>query len=237
MLSTYSYEGDFAMDHETVVREKMTERYLLDELAGETRDEFEEHFFECSECAMDVRAASQFVTQSSQILAEQTDAAEENVIVLKPARHDWFAGLRRWFAVPALALMLLVVGYQNLVTLPAMRSALRQPKVMPWAAVAIGTWGSAGPTITMRQGKGFLLFVRIPPDGTYERYMADLYDPAGKLESSLSIPASSTDDQWPVLVPEANREAGTYRISVRGVSPSGLSKDLGSAPFTLQIEK
>jgi hypothetical protein len=34
------------MDHEVVVRQQMTERYLLDELDPHERAEFEEHFFE-----------------------------------------------------------------------------------------------------------------------------------------------------------------------------------------------
>ena len=31
------------MDHDTVVRQKLTERYLLNELDPEARDNFEEH--------------------------------------------------------------------------------------------------------------------------------------------------------------------------------------------------
>jgi hypothetical protein len=231
------HEGDLAMDHDEVVRQKLTERYLLNELEGQTRDEFEEHYFECSECALDVRAASQFVVHTKVVLAESPEAAREKVAVLKPAKPGWFAWLRPAFAAPVFALLIAVVGYQNLVTLPVMRSRLSQPKVMPWAAVAVGTWGSSGPTIPVAQGKGFLLFVRIPPDGTYARYTADLYNPAGRLESSLDIPAAGTNDQWPVLVPEANRESGNYRIAVRGVTSSGAIKELGSAPFTLQIQK
>ena len=32
------------------------EKYLLQELAGEERDQFEEHFFDCQECATDLGA-------------------------------------------------------------------------------------------------------------------------------------------------------------------------------------
>ena len=52
------------MDHTAVVREKTTERYLLNELDPEVRDEFEEHYFDCPECAQDVSAAATFVEQS-----------------------------------------------------------------------------------------------------------------------------------------------------------------------------
>lgn len=226
------------MNHNEVVRQKLTERYLLQELDGEARDAFEEHFFECSECALDVRAGSEFVENSKMILAQP---AEEPVHASsprrKPASYGWFGWLRPGFAASALALLIAIVGYQNLVTLPRLHGTLHQAQTLPWAAVAVGTWGSSGPAVQVPQGKSFLLFVRIPPDGTYSRYIADLYNPAGGLECSLTIPATSTNDQWPVLIPGANRETGNYRISVRGVTASGEVQDLGSAPFTLQTQK
>lgn len=225
------------MNHNEVVRQKLTERYLLHELDGEARDAFEEHFFECSECAVDVRAGSEFVESSKVVLAQPSEElAPARSAPRRPASHGWFGWLRPGFAAGALAILIAVVGYQNLVTLPRLQGMLHRPQTLPWAAVAVGTWGSSGPTIQVQQGKGFLLFVRIPPDGTYARYIADLYNPAGGLECSLTIPATSIKDQWPVVVPGANRETGNYRISVRGVTPSGETKDLGSAPFTLQTQ-
>ncbi len=233
----------FAMDHDEVVRQKLTERYLLHELDGEARDAFEEHYFECSECALDVRAGSEFVESSKIILALPSGTpASARRVPAKPVSEGWFGQgwfgwLRPGHAAAALALLIAVVGYQNLVTLPRLHSMLHQPQTLPWAAVAVGTWGSSGPAVQAEPGKGFLLFVRIPPDGTYNRYIADLYNPAGGLDCSLTIPATSVQDQWPVVIPGANREAGNYRISVRGVTPSGDVKDLGSAPFTLQTQK
>jgi hypothetical protein len=79
--------------------------------------------------------------------------------------------------------------------------------------------------------------VRIPPAEGYSRYTAELYNPAGKVEWSLTIPAASTQDQWPVQVPGANREAGSYTLAVHGVTASGESKEVGSTSFELQIQK
>jgi len=45
------------MDHSEAVREMAAERYLLDELEPEAREAFEEHVFDCPECALDLRAA------------------------------------------------------------------------------------------------------------------------------------------------------------------------------------
>jgi len=96
--------------------------------------------------------------------------------------------------------------------------------------------------ITTRRGEGFLLFVRIPPEAGYSHYTAELYNPAGKLEWSLTIPVASgketsAQDQWPVQVPGANRETGNYTLKVRGITAAGESKEVGLASFELQIQK
>jgi hypothetical protein len=224
------------MDHDGVVRQKLTERYLLGELDDLARQEFEEHYFDCPDCAVDVRAGALFVEQSKVVLAEEPVPAGLPMTAPMPTKLGWFAWLRPAFAAPALALLLAVIGYQNLVTYPRLQQASNRPRVLPFASVNVGTWGSGGQTISTAPGEGFLLFVRIPPDG-YPSHTADLYNPAGKLEWSLSIPASSAQDQWPVQVPGAKREAGTYILIVRGVAAAGESKEVGRASFELQIQK
>ena len=225
------------MNHNVVVRNKMTERYLLDELDPKQRDEFEEHLFDCQDCAEDVRAGALFVEQSKIVLAQTPAVGLAPARVPAPPQRGWLAWLRPAFALPALAVLLVVVGYQNLVTYPKLLQALNQPQVLPMASVNLGTWGAGGPVITTTQGKGFLLFVRIPPDGVYDHYTADLINPAGKLEWSIIIPAVAGHDQWPVQIPGANREAGSYALAVRGIAATGESKDIGRASFDLQIQK
>ena len=229
------------MDHDAVVRQQMTERYLLNELDPPARDEFEEHFFDCPDCASDVRACALFVEHSKVALANQSEPIPGSAPVPVPAPAGWLAGLRGMlrpaFAVPVMAGLLAVIGYQNLVTYPQMRQALNRPQVLPWAQVNVGTYGSEGPVVTTRPGEGFLLFVRIPPEGGYGRYSVDLYNPAGRLEWSLAIPATAAQDQWPVRIPGANREAGGYTLAVRGITTAGVSKEVGRASFELQIQK
>jgi Putative zinc-finger len=232
------------MDHDMVVRQKMTERYLLDELDPTVRDEFEEHFFDCKDCALDVHAGALFVEQSKVVLAEKPEqvAAGLPATAEVPAKSGWLAWLRPAVVVPVMVMLLAVIGYQNLVIYPQMQQALNSPQVLPWASVNVGTWGSGGPVITTRPGEGFLLFVRIPPESGYSHYTAELYNPGGKLEWSLTIPVASgketsAQDQWPVQVPGANREAGSYTLTVRGVTAAGESKDIGRTSFELQIQK
>ena len=52
------------MDHSQAVEQMAAERYLLNELTPEAREAFEEHVFDCHECAMDIRAAAAFVDEA-----------------------------------------------------------------------------------------------------------------------------------------------------------------------------
>jgi putative zinc finger protein len=223
------------MDHSDAVRLKATERYLLNELDPEQLDQFEEHLFDCPDCALDVRAAAMLVEQSKNVFSRSAGL----VPVEKPAHggETWLSWLRPTFAVPVMAALIAFIAYQNLVSYPRLESALHRPQVVPWASVNVGTWGAGGPVIQTSAGQGFLLFVRIPPDSSYTRYTADLYNPAGKLEWTLHFAASPGQDQWPMHVPAANREAGTYSLAVHGVTAAGESKDLGRASFELQTQK
>jgi hypothetical protein len=224
------------MDHTTVVRTKMTERYLLAELDAEAREEFEEHFFDCQECALDVGAGAQFLADSKVVLAESS-APVPVPATPERGRHGWFAWLRPAFAAPALALLLVVAGYQNLVILPRLRSDASQPQVLPSASVNLGTYGAGGSPTVVPAGKGLLLFVRIPLDGSYARYTAELHSPGGKLEGSFSLAAIAGQDQCTVVLPSVPREAGTYTIAVQGITAAGESKDLGNKSFELQIQR
>jgi hypothetical protein len=227
------------MDHEVVVRQKLTERYLLNELDSEARDQFEEHYFDCPTCALDVRAGSTFVDQTKAVLAATRES--ENAFRIKPApappRPNWLTWLRPAFAAPALAVLLAVAGYQNLVTIPKMAQAVNNPQVLPWVSVNVGAFGDAAPQITAAPGKGFLMFVRVPPQGGYSQRTADLYDPAGKREWSVPIPETVSQGQMTVSVPGADRQPGSYTVVLHGITASGVTEELGRGTFELQILK
>jgi len=227
------------MDHEMVAAQKMTERYLLDELDPAARDEFEEHYFNCTECAADVQAAALLVERIREGAIPDPEVHAAPVPPVRPTAPAWLAWLRPAFIVPVMAILLAVVGYQNLVTYPQLTRQLHSPQVLAWAPVNLNTYGSEGPTITAQPGQAFLLLVRIPPGGSYSKYTAELYNPAGKLECSFAftVPASSMRDQWPLQVPGANREAGRYELKVKGITASGESKDVGDTSFELQIQQ
>ena len=224
------------MDHDEAVRQRATERYLLNELDPDLRDQFEEHLFDCQECALDVRSAAMFIEQSKVVLAESPTGSRVRIPVPAPAT-GWFAWLRPALAVPVLALLLVVIGYQNLVTYPQLKEAANTPQVLPWASINVSTRGSITPIITALAGQGFNLLVSIPPESRYASYRLDLHSPAGRLEWSRTIPAAATDDARALYIPGASRPAGTYTLTIHGMTAGGGSSELGRYPFELAIQK
>jgi hypothetical protein len=223
------------MDHNEAIQQIMVEKYLLDELSPESREEFEAHFFECRECAEDLRAGAVLIENFKLALAQET-AEKPPVPERFGARSGWLAWLRPALLVPTLAVLAAVIVYQNLVTYPELKMAANAPQVLPWASVSVSSRGASAPVITARPGEGFLLFVNVPPDTRYSSYIAKLRDPAGKVDWSLAIPASS-DDSYPVHVPASPRADGTYTLAVQGVSGTGEKTDVGQATFELRAER
>lgn len=228
------------MDHNEVVREKMTEKYLLDELDPDARDQFEEHFFDCPECAFDVRAGSQFVSQSKVVLQESAEAkiGEERHTAASqrdPVRLNWLSWLRPQFAAPVFALLLAVVGYQNLVTIPQLTRTGRAAQLLPATTVNLLTYGSGNSALVIHSGESFLINVIIPPGPRYAGYKVDLYNPAGKVAESLPI-SPSAGDTWPIRFPGGNWDNGMYKLTVHGQSASGQDIEVGSASFELKTQ-
>ena len=230
------------MDHTEAIQSMIAEKYLLNELSPESRDQFEEHFFSCPDCALDVRAGAALVEQMKMALSETTHADQVRVPSPVSRKSGWVGWLRPALALPALAILLAVIGYQNFVTYPRLQLVANAPQVLPWASVNLNSRGTNAPIITAHPGEGFLLFVNIPPDSRYSSYVAELHDQSGKVEWSLAIPAVPAQDVWPIRVPAAGRQSGTYTlvvhgIVVQGIDSAGARSEVGRSPFELHIQE
>jgi len=222
------------MNHDEAVREKFTERYFLAELDPEQREQFEEHLFDCQECALDFRAGATFLEESKVLLA---DASTSTVVPARPVKSSWFGWLRPAFAVPVMALLVIAIGYQNFVQVPRLLSSAAMPQALPFATLNVSTRGVEKTAITMAPGQGFNLVLSIPPDPAYTSYTLDLYKPVGGLKWSLKIPASSPDDTHSIYIPGSGLEQGTYKLTVNGITAAGQSTSIGNYPVELKIQK
>ena len=223
------------MDHSESIRLMAAEKYLLGELTPELQEQFEEHFFECQECALDVRAGAALVEHSKVVLAQPLAVSPARTPV--PATANWFRWFRPALIVPVLAALLIVVAYQNLVTYPQLKQLASSPQILPWASINVSTRGANTVQISPRPGEGFHLLVNIPPDSHYASYTFNLSSPSGRLEWSRTIPAASSDEARSIYVPGTNQEQGIYKLAVRGNTASGESSDLGHYSIEVQIQK
>jgi hypothetical protein len=218
------------MDHSEAVQQMAAERYLLGELTLDAREAFEEHLFDCPECSLDLRAGAAFVKEAKTQLPKLTGAAPALVPSrtrpLKVKREWWLSWLQPAFAVPAFASLLLVIGYQNLVTYPGLRAAAGEPHILPWAPLHGAMRGGAPLIITADRLYGVALPVELPAQSSpeaYASYSFDLYDPHGKLvwTGGVAAPSDSGAQRFSLVIPGAMLQNGAYSLVVSGAGAHG----------------
>jgi hypothetical protein len=223
------------MDHADAVRLKATERYLLNELEPDQLDQFEEHLFDCHDCALDVRAAAMFVEQSKNVLSAHVPQPVP-ARVPAPVGKGWLAWLRPAYAVPAMAALLAVITFQNVVVFPGMKQAASVPYLIPSASINVATRSGASPAVRAKTGEPFVLLVNLPTENRFSSYFADLYDPAGKIKWSVPISTEAANDTVPMRIPGQSKR-GVYTLAIRGIPQQGGSpSEIGRQPFELQLQ-
>lgn len=82
------------MDHQVALSSQAVERYTLGELTSPQREEFEDHFFSCSECAAALEEYEIFAANARAVFKEDAQ--------LKPVatQPGWWTRFRNWFGTP-----------------------------------------------------------------------------------------------------------------------------------------
>jgi len=65
------------MTHFEAMEGRLAEGYLLGELTAEQREQYEEHYFGCSECAEEVSWGTMFLASARRVLREAPDIKNE----------------------------------------------------------------------------------------------------------------------------------------------------------------
>lgn len=225
------------MNHQEATQQGAVEKYLLNELAPPARDEFEEHFFDCPECAEDLRMTAAFLDAAARELERVTRErpAPERVTPQRAApRHpepkragpSRFALLfRPAFAAPAFATLLLVIAYQNGVVYPRLTAELaasRTPELLASVSLIGGnSRGAAVPTVTLPQkNRPLLLTLDIPTAERFTSYTCVLMAPSGNVVGRVPVSSEQAKDTVSIRVPAGQWRSGDYRLIVQGHSPS-----------------
>jgi len=208
------------MNHSDAVRLKAAEQYLLGEMGGPLREEFEEHFMDCAECAADVRSGAAFVESTRAVLrldpSLAADPAEER------SSGGWLAAiLRPAIAAPALLILLAIAGYQQMVTIPHIKSQLAQanaPRMLPgFSLIAANTRGETPVVVAVQPDQPFALYLDIRPDPTFSVYTCEVEDASGRPAFSLQVSAEEAKNTVQIFVPGSRLTPGPYVMVVRGI--------------------
>ena len=228
------------MDHSDAVRLRAAEKYISGELPEDLRDQFEEHYFDCVECANDLKALAIFATASRMVLEEEVVA---KVPPRLPAaeRTGWFAWLRPLVAVPAIAALAAVVVFQNTVTIPALK---QRSATLP-VAQAYGssfrlqgtTRGENISTVSIRPNESLALDFDFIPSQSFPSYVGGLLDEAGASVLTFHLPADLENKEVHLAVPAGLLRAGKYSLVLNGVRDAEGRLASGSAPGGNEVQR
>jgi hypothetical protein len=223
------------MDHPDAVRRGVIEKYLLDEVSQPEREEFEAHFFDCQECAEEMRTTAAFLAGAKLELRRSHVAQPARAAAKKP----WFYILRRpAVAAPAFALLLLIVAYQTIMILPRFAGARTQPR-NPEILTTLALSGAnrrdgTAPIAATPQGQPLLLSLDISTAERFSSYTCVLVAPSGAVVWRLPVSATQAKDTVAISVPSGSLSPGNYRLLVQGRANAGADPvDLVSYRFTV----
>jgi hypothetical protein len=220
------------MEHEEALRNLSAEKYLLKEMPEEQRSDFEAHYFDCQECAAEVRATAAFLAVAKQELRPS------GIKRKTPKKPFWFEFLGRpAMAAPAFALLLLLAIYQNAVVIPDLHhdnAKLNAPQLLTSLSLIGGnSRGSGVPSLVVAKGQPLLLWLDIPTIAQYSSYTCVLLSPTGA-EWRLPVSSDQARDTVAIHVPAAALRRGDYRLIVQGQTHAGERPvDLANYQFTL----
>lgn len=237
------------MTHEDALRQMAVEQYLLGELPDESRNAFEEHFFDCEICAADLKAGRAFMDAGKAVAKEEAAPLQVSRPSLpRPSlpltrRPGMAEQIRRWLLVPALAAALLVLIYQNTSVLPAMRRQVARaaaPEVLNSLVLAnINARGDTVPEIAAPRAGSFLIAIDIPPKAGFSSYVCSLYGPSGSLLWQIPVSLQQAENTVSLRVPTQDEAEGANTLVVRGIPPSANASpvEVGRYRFAFRAQQ
>jgi hypothetical protein len=226
------------MNHQDALQQMAVERYLLGELSGTSLDSFEEHLFECPECAMDVKTGITFVDVARTELSARGKVAAPHV----GSSQSWVSRLTSpWIMAPALAVCLLLLAFQTFVVQPRMKLEVARtqgPAVLnPLVLANAGARGDSIPEIAAPEHGSFVVSLDVPTAGGFSSYTCSLYAPDGLLLWQTTIPPEQARDALLISVPADKTKEGLNVFLIQGLTSSCTLEDLARYRFRVKIQK
>jgi anti-sigma factor RsiW len=213
------------MEHQEAKTMHAAEKYVLGEMTDELRDQFEEHYFDCTECALDVKAVAAFIAASKEVFKEEPVTAPTSPDVsanLEAKRTwSWSAWLKPLIAIPAVAALVAMTVYEGHKLRTRVPDAVVTSSQNLVTSADFGLRGgdrvqSESTVVRMRQGDTIGLHFDFTPSQTFNAYLGEVQDGAGRVLLRISIPAERINKEVRFVVPAGRLHTGNYVLQVYG---------------------
>ena len=215
------------MDHKQAVELQLAVKYVLGELPPVQRDEYEDHYIDCPECAKDVYAAAAFTDTAREVFRQEAQS-EVPAPVRERGQSRWFAWLRPVVVAPAFAVLLIAVIYQNTITIPRFKEATTQATALVLVKPPVALRGGARRggeevKVAIHPGDSFGLEFDFTPTQTFDQYECQLQDESGRVVRRLTLAGTSTNREVQLAFSGGLVHAGKYNLVFLG-APNGKEK-------------
>jgi hypothetical protein len=219
------------MDHEHAITRKIAEQYVFGELSETDANAFEEHFFDCGDCAEDVRDEMQMLESGRDVVRDEprkTESPRTATVVPIGSRR------RRTWWIPAAAAAMLVVA----LGVPMLRRGDSAPSMQLAHELQLDGLTRAAsepqPAVTVPQGEALLLYVDVAPQDGAVRYDITVRGSDGRTVGTRSVTSEQTTQ--PVALVLSKLPAGTYEVVTEGVRSGGMRAATATQSFTIRSQ-
>jgi hypothetical protein len=219
------------MEHSLAHQNDTIDNYLMRELSHEERLAFEEHMFDCPECAAKVKEDYDMIADLKAVLREPPPRAQMEPAKAKASWRDWFQPFTLVPAFAALALAV-VVGYQNLVSIPGML----EPQVLDTTPMVATTRGAHSQIAVIKPGAAlFAVSFEVSSPAVYPGYVCEFLAEGTNMVTSVDCGKHSTAEfTLSLLLPSPKFPPGGYTMILR--PSAGKQTEISRYSFAVKNE-
>jgi hypothetical protein len=226
------------MDHLEAKRLHAAEKYVLGELSADQRDAYEEHYFDCAECAEDVNATVTFVSAGREVFREEPVPALPKELAPRSRWTSWF---RPMIVIPAMGVLLLAVGYYSRMSKPQI-GVITAPGQTILSSPSFGLRGgdrleNEKTIVQLQVNDSVQLHFDLVPSQVqnFSSYTGELQDSASRVLLQFSIPPDRVNKEVNLIIPSGLLHPGDYTLTIFGRDASSSAK-IPVAKFSFAVQ-
>ncbi len=156
--------------------------------------------------------------------------------------RGWFTWFRPAMAVAAFVVLLLVIAYQNAVTIPQAKEEAAQGGgqlfTSSFSLRKANERGGEEVKVQVHTNESFALKFDFVPARTFDSYLCQLQDEAGRSLLQVSVPGTSANQEARLVVPAGRVKPGKYSLvflGAPGSSGQGIKDEVLRLRFVVEF--